>query len=85
LSANPQPIVVAADRESFSRLCDQCVREKNAPMESGRAWAPGEGHEDVTVSGTLPFGQDELWVECPHGHRHLVLRQGSERARNFGF
>jgi hypothetical protein len=83
--ADDQPIIVRRDMTSRDALCQSCVAEKNAPHESGRqAWARNEGHEDVTVRAELPLDQDEAWVECPHGHRHLVLREGSERAAQFG-
>ena len=78
------PIVVARDATTYEALCQDCVAEKNAPFESGRAWSPGEGHEDVTMRGEIAADVDDLWVECAHGHRHLVVREGSERARNFG-
>lgn len=81
----PEPVVIDRDATRFSAICDECVREKNRPFESHRGWAQGEGHEDVSVSGALPLDQDEAWVECPYGHRHLVVRRGSERARNFGY
>jgi hypothetical protein len=82
--STPQPILVRGDATSFEAICDQCVAEKNAPHESGRAWAAGDDHSDVKVSGELPLDQDDAWVECRYGHRHLVVREGSERARNFG-
>lgn len=81
----PEPILIEPDATRFSAICDDCVREKNRPFESGRSWAQGEGHEDVTVSGELPLDQDDAWVDCAYGHRHLVIRRGSERARNFGY
>lgn len=80
-----EPVVIERDATRFSVICDQCVQEKNRPSESGRGWAQGEGHEDVVVSGELPLDQDDVWAECPYGHRHLVIRRGSERARNFGY
>lgn len=80
----PKPILVGRDKTEFEAICDQCVSEKNAPHESGRGWAAGEDHSDVTVRGELPLDQDDVWVECPHGHRHLAVREGSERAANFG-
>ena len=77
----PLPHLVPRDRENFSYICDRCAAEKNA----GRGgWIAGEGLDDVTVAGTLPLDQDEAWVACAHGHEHLVIRDGSERARNFG-
>lgn len=87
----PEPIIVPRDETTFSAICDQCVRDRNEPWRSGRApWGRDEhgrdeGYEDVTVSGELPLDQDEAWVTCPYGHRHLVLREGSQRARNFGY
>lgn len=77
------PILIKVDATTYEAVCDECVAEKNRPG-TDRAWSPGEGHEDVTVKGDIPADVDDLWVECPHGHRHLVLRAGSERAANFG-
>jgi hypothetical protein len=80
--SSPRPIFVAADKTRYSGICDECQREKGAPG-TDRAWAPGDDLSDVRVEGDLPLDQDEAWVECEHGHRHLVLREGSERAKNF--
>jgi hypothetical protein len=33
----------------------------------------------------LPLDEDYATVRCAHGHEHLVLREGSERAASFGF
>jgi hypothetical protein len=32
----PEPIVIERDAIRFSAICDDCVREKNRPFESGR-------------------------------------------------
>jgi hypothetical protein len=72
----PEPIFVPGDRTTFNRLCDQCVAEKVG-------WEQGSDTCDVRVRGEVPIDQDEAWIECPRGHRHLVLREGSERVRNF--
>jgi hypothetical protein len=86
VSRDPQPpILVKRDATDFSALCQQCIFEKNSPFHPDRAWARGENHADVTVSGTLPLDEEEAWVKCSYGHEHLVLRAGSERARNFGY
>lgn len=53
-------------------------------IREGPGLGAGEGHEDVTVRGTLPLDQDELWLKCEYGHDHLAIRAGSERAANFG-
>lgn len=70
----PDPILIGTNATTYEAICDKCVEEKNSPFERDRAWAPGEGHEDVTISGDVPVDLDELWVECAHGHRHLVQR-----------
>ena len=77
-----EPILVAAEATSFVARCDYCVYERNAPEFSDRAWGAGEGHGDVTVHGELPLGLNRKWARCPHGHAHLVLREGSDEARN---
>ena len=74
----------AAIRRSSRRSATDCVREKNAPRESGRSWAAGEDRSDAKVYGRLPLDQDDACVECRYGHPHLAVREGSERARNFG-
>jgi len=79
------PIIVPAEAEAFSAICDQCTEEKNSPFVRERGWAPAEDRSDVRVEGKLPLGVDELHVKCPYGHEHLVLRLGSQRAANFGF
>jgi hypothetical protein len=81
----PEPIIVPRENTTFSALCDRCINEKNSPLTPERAWSEGEGYRDVTVSGDLPLDQDEAWVTCPYGHEHLALREGSQRARNFGY
>lgn len=79
----PEPHFAPRDATTYSFLCPDCVHEKNAPR-SGRAWSAGEAYEDVTASGDMPTDIDEQWVTCHHGHEHLVIREGSERAANFG-
>jgi hypothetical protein len=76
-----EPIFVAAEATSFVARCDYCVYEKNAPEYRDRAWAAGEGPDDVTGHGELPFGVNRKWARCAHGHAHLVLREGSDEAR----
>lgn len=75
-----EPILVAADATSFVAHCDYCMYERNAPDGAGGA---GGGHDDVTVHGELPLYLNRKWARCPHGHAHLVLREGSDEARNF--
>ena len=63
------PILVAAEATTFVARCDYCTA--------------GEGRDDVTVHGELPLYLNRKWARCPHGHAHLVLREGSDEARNF--
>ena len=69
---------------SFWAICEECVHEKNSPFFSRRAaWTRGEDSSDVSVNGEIALDLDKLAVKCPYGHEHLVLRRGSQIARNF--
>jgi hypothetical protein len=79
--SDPQPVFVRSDATSYAFLCHDCVREKNS-HGTGRAWAVGEDHTDVTVIGPFALDVDKAWVTCAYGHDHLVLREGSDQAVN---
>jgi hypothetical protein len=82
--ARPQgPIFVGSESRSFDVVCDWCVREKNYPDNPTRGSAADEELDDVRVRGELPLGEDRATVTCPHGHEHVVLREGSDAARDF--
>jgi hypothetical protein len=77
-----KPLFVKANAIHFQSVCSRCVDEKNA-RTNGRAWEHGETLEDVTVHGRIDREEDLAWAVCKYGHRRLVLRMGSEPARNF--
>lgn len=78
-----QPIFVRADATTYDATCDYCVHEKNSPFTRDRGWAWGEGRADVRVTGEIAPDVDRLWVKCPYGHDHLVLREGTAGAQGF--
>jgi hypothetical protein len=82
----PRPYLVSRDATDYSFICDYCVYEKNSPFHPERLpyWR-GDDHSNAEASGPMPLELDEQSVKCQHGHEHLVLREGSERAANFGF
>jgi hypothetical protein len=86
MSDSPQPPhLVRADDVTYTFLCQYCIRAKNNVFVPDRGWARGEGLDDITMRGEIPVEAEELWATCSYGHQNLVLRAGSQRARNFGF
>jgi hypothetical protein len=77
-----KPLFVKPGQLHFKTVCARCVDEKNA-RANGRSWGPGETMDDVTVYGRIDLEEDLGWAVCRYGHRRLVLRIGSEPARNF--
>jgi hypothetical protein len=77
-----KPLFVNPDQVQFQSVCARCLDEKNG-RKNGRMWGPRETLDDVTVLGSLALEEDMRWVVCRFGHRRLVLRTGSEPARNF--
>lgn len=77
------PHVVAADATTYTFLCQYCIRAKNDVFVPDRGWARGEGLNDVTMRGEMAAGTDELWATCSYGHQTLVLRAGSQSAKDF--
>ena len=39
--------------------------------------------DDITTRGRIEPEMALTWVVCPYGHRRVVLREGTEPARNF--
>jgi hypothetical protein len=80
----PRPHFVSFDATTYSFVCDDCVYEKNSPLHPDRsAFGRNSVRTDTELAGPMPLELHEKWVECRHGHEHLVLREGSERAANF--
>ncbi len=77
-----QPLFVQPDQIHYQSVCGRCLHEKNS-RTNGRKWGPHETLDDVTVHGNIALDEDMQWAVCRHGHRRLVLRLGSEPARNF--
>ncbi len=59
-------------------VCDRCAVEQQGTLG-------GESlDEKVKFTARLPLGEDFAQVYCDNGHNRFVVREGSERARNFG-
>ena len=72
-----KPILMPRELEELKVVCDACATEHGA-------WTSGASLEEVYFTARLPLDQDEATVECERGHRQLVVREGTERAANFG-
>jgi len=77
-----KPLFVKPDQLYYQSVCGRCLEEKNE-HRNGRGWWPGESLEDITTRGKIDADIVLDWVVCPYGHRRLILREGSEPARNF--
>jgi hypothetical protein len=77
-----KPLFVRPDQVEFQSVCSRCVEEKNGKL-NGRVWGPRETLDDVTMHGKMGVDEEVHWLECRYGHRRLVIRMGSEAARNF--
>jgi hypothetical protein len=79
----PRLILVRSTAESFAAPCSACAIV-NAWDRGGRRRTDPACGEDAMLCGAIPLEVDEAWVECRHGHAHLVLRQRSKRAALYG-
>jgi len=77
-----RPLFVKRDQVFFQSVCGRCLQEKN-DRANGRGWWPGESMDDITTRGRIEPEMALTWVVCPYGHRRVVLREGTEPARNF--
>lgn len=79
-------LMPAGSTERRDVICDECVHEKNVGVHPTGAWSRDRGDRaDVEFTIVLSLDEDFAIVECPHGHQHGVVREGTERARNFGY
>ena len=83
----PEPFLVKPEQVEFSFVCPDCVYEKHSPLHPDRppfARATSVEEEGVVFKGSLPLDEDSGMFMCDYGHEQFVVRQGSERAANFG-
>jgi hypothetical protein len=52
----PEPILIEPDATRFSAICDDCVRDKNRPFESGRGWVRNARRSEVGAESSEHLG-----------------------------
>ena len=75
-SRTAQPIFVGSRQVKFAEFCAACADERRALGETTDV-------SDVIVDGEIPYGEDVVTVRCERGHERLVVRHGSQAARDF--